>query len=436
MPDPIPAPEPQRVTPEITTSKPVEIKPVEKLLGNPEQNIIAKIQGDSNPDEALRDIADTTPTATIDKPELNSSMVASYLRMTDGLAKEVSTGKLDSETLQRYIKAAREQGVPPDKLEEILLIRGLPIARNTPDSQSSETNPDPNSDIEILRRAADISPLQVTAIKENGDVQGKKIDRSAIALAASGDQTVVRYDGKDWYTIDGRLRMGSINGTPKNFIFTNSGGGAASFDPFTDTYNIHPAALEGFKSDPESFSSGILHEMGHDQYMSLSKAKQMELNDLFLRNPILRDALFKFGAVLYGGKKIAGDENYLAAHSVTNQGIRESGFVTADAEKGFKDARSIVFEIGGQNQEVLVAPLVTEYISYMSSLTVGREVFDKAMDQSRAVRGTTPRLDTIFLGFKRLNADAQTRQAFESFEIFKDNNPQLVSDFAKVASTV
>lgn len=231
---------------------------------------------------------------------------------------------------------------------------------------------------------------------------------------------------------------GTINGQPKKFIFTNSGAGAASFDLFTDTYNIQPAVLERFKSDPERFSSDLLHEIGHDQYASLTKARQRELNDLFLQAPMLRDSLFRFGAVLYGGKKIAGDEDYLAAHSVNNERIRNFGIVTSDGEKGFKDTRSLAFELNGQKQEVFAAALITEYISYMSELAMDkREIFDRAAAQGRAVRGTSfTKSDAVFLGFKRLQADHQVQQAFESFGIFKDNTPQLTADFAKVASTI
>lgn len=432
-------------TPEAVTPKPAEDKPVEKPLGAPEQAIIQKIQQDSDPDEALRDIAETKPSATAqtpDKPALDDAVVANYLRMTDGLAKQLLKGGTTPETLQSYINSIREQGVPRDQVEEVLLVRGITVARKAENAGNNgaqplqEVNQNATSDVEILRRAFDIEPLNVTSIRENPNLQRRNFNRNAITLASQGDQTTVQYESKDWYKIDGKLRAGTINGQPKKFIFTNTGAGAASFDSFTDTYVIQPAALERFKSDPDRFSSDLLHEIGHDQYTSLTQAKQRELNDLFLQTPMFRDALFRFGTVLYGGEKIAGDEDYLTAHSITNKGILESGIVSSDGEKGFKDTRSLVFELNGQKQEIFAAALITEYVSYMSSLTMNREIFDKSVAQSRAVRGASPRLDAIFLGFKRLQADSQIKQAFDSYGIFKDNTPQLASDFAKIASTI
>ena len=73
----------------------------------------------------------------------------------------------------------------------------------------------------------------------------------------------------------------------------------------------------------------------------------------------------------------------------------------------------------------------------MSQLEMSREVFDKFTSVGKISRGGKDlRMDALFLGFKRLQADPQLRQAFESFGIFKDNTPQLASDFARIADTI
>ena len=57
-------------TPEAVTPKPAEPKPADKPLGAPEQAIIQKIKQDSNPDDALRDIAEAKPTNTAQTPDM------------------------------------------------------------------------------------------------------------------------------------------------------------------------------------------------------------------------------------------------------------------------------------------------------------------------------------------------------------------------------
>lgn len=192
--------------PETVVPKPAEVKPVEKPLGAPEQAIIQKIKQDNNPDDALRDIAEAKPPATAqtpDKPALDAAVIANYLRMTDGLAKQVLKGEVKPETLQNYINTIRGQGVHRDQVEEVLLVRGINVKRKAEDAGNigaqtlQESNPDGRSDVEILRRALDIEPLNVTAVRENPNIQRQNIDRSAITLASQGDKTTVRYGGKD-----------------------------------------------------------------------------------------------------------------------------------------------------------------------------------------------------------------------------------------------
>jgi hypothetical protein len=453
MPDVVPEQSVVKV-PEAVTPKPAEAtKPVDKPLGAPEQAIIQTIKQESDPDDALRDIAETKPTATAptpDKPKLGTPMIDAYLRSVDRIAKQLLAGEITPDKLQSYIFTIREQGVPGDRVEETLLIRGINVDRKTPSADSNGAQPsteltqDGNSDVEILRRAFNIEPLNVTTIRENPIIEKQTIDRSAVTLASQGDKVIVRYGGRDWYTIDGRMKTGIINGQSKNFVFMNSGGGDAEYNPVPDTYNIGVKGLERFRSDPDLFTSGLLHEAGHDRYMSLTQAQQRSLNDIFLQNPMLRDSLFKFGAAFYGdgkgvvvedGKTVAG-QRYLDAHTV-KEGKVNANITNNDGEKGIKDTRTLVFNWDGQTREVYASSLITEYISYMSQLEMSREVFDKFTSVGKTTRGGKDlRMDALFLGFKRLQADPQLRQAFESFGIFKDNTPQLASDFAKVASTI
>ena len=174
--------------------------------------------------------------------------------------------------------------------------------------------------------------------------------------------------------------------------------------------------------------------------MSLSEAKQRELNDLILKTPLLRDALFRFGAALYSDKLVVNGKEagayYLKDHSVSNEAARNIAISPSDNQKGVKDARSLVFDFNGQPQEVFAGLLITEFMSYMSTLEMSRQLFDRYVVGTRALRGgQDPRYDAIFLGFKRLQLDPQINQTINMFGIFKDNTPQFVSDFAAIAGS-
>jgi hypothetical protein len=330
--------------------------------------------------------------------------------------------------------------VQPEQ-EVVLLLRGIKVTRKPKDHDALEATPsDPNSDVEILRRALNIEPLPVTKLRENTNLQRTTIDRNTVSVSAQEDETVVRLGDKDWYNINGKLRTGTINGQPRKFIFSKSGVGFAGFDPFLDIYTINPPGLEKYQSDPEAFFSGLLHEAGHDSYMSLSEAKQRELNDLILKTPLLRDALFRFGTALYSDKLVVNGKEagayYLEDHSVSNEAARNIAISPSDNQKGVKDTRSLVFNLNGQPQEVFAGLLITEFMSHMSTLEMSRQLFDRNAVGERALRGgQDPRYDAIFLGFKRLQLDPQINQTINTFGIFKDNTPQFASDFAAIAGS-
>ncbi len=464
----------QPTGPEVPKPKGPEIKPVEKPLGPTEQRIVQQIDQHGDPDRALQDIlgdnrkqtAEPILTGQFEEAQPGSgppivgdeiiSPTARRVGETDDRAatergwssaivranarKDIPDTQRQ-QNLQEIVNAARAAGVPREQIGKQLQLLGINTIRQEDLAQSLEqkSSDDNSLDSDIERRALKIEPLVVRGVKENPDIQRRTANPNSITYDQNGEVIDVKYGNADWYKIKGKAAVGSVNGENKKFIFASSGGGDASYEPLTDRYTIGPHAVELFKQDPEMFMSAFLHEAGHDKYFSLSEVQQRGLNDLILQNPQLRDALFRFGATLYTDKQVIegseAGENYLKVHSVDNDTTRQTT-ISPDGQKGLKDTRSLLMNINGQQREVFAGLLITEFVSYMSTLQMGRELFDRTSGVGRTRRGgEDPRYDAIFLGFNRMQANPQTKAEFDSYGIFRDNTPHFASDLTKVLQT-
>ena len=121
------------------------------------------------------------------KPSLSEDAVAGSLKRLDDSANQLLNGKIKPITLQNYISFLTELGVPKDRAEVVLLLRGIKVTREPKDQDALEAiPPDPNSDVEILRRALSIEPLPVTKLRENPNLQRTTIDRNTVSVSAQG----------------------------------------------------------------------------------------------------------------------------------------------------------------------------------------------------------------------------------------------------------
>jgi len=253
---------------------------------------------------------------------------------------------------------------------------------------------------ETQKRAKEIKPIDIIQTNENVGIEKRKIDPKNISFKQEGENIKVLYSGQEWYSVNGQFVEKNVGNKRIRIIISNdSSAPHASYESITDTYTIGPKAKKEFEKDPEMFLSSIGHEVAHDEYFSLDEKQQKETNNLFLEDAGLQDVLKKFATALYTDKLILGTEtageSYLRTHDVNNSATKQNT-LAPEGQKGLKDARSIVFEVDGKKREILVGLLITELISYMSSLEISQDVFDKVAENGKNARGgKDPRYDAV-----------------------------------------
>ena len=221
---------------------------------------------------------------------------------------------------------------------------------------------------EARKRIDEIKPIDITQINENSGIERGKFDSKQISFKQEGEFVKRFYAGQPWGSFEGNLIEQVIQGKKIRIIVMNKASDAhASFEPFSDTYTIGTKAREEFEKDPEMFLASMNHEVSHDEFFSLNEETQRKVGDLFLQDPGLKDILKKFSTTIYTDKfifneKETGGQHYLMVHDVNNKATNETT-LSLEGQKGLKDVRSIVFEIGGEKKEVFVGLLITELIS-------------------------------------------------------------------------
>lgn len=288
-------------------------------------------------------------------------------------------------------------------------------------------------DIENLQKSeekqkmiTEIKPIDIIQINENIGIERRKINPQNISFKQDGESTKVLYSGQEWYSVKGRLVEKNIGNKKIRIIVSNdSSVPHASYESTTDAYIIGPKAKEEFDKDPEMFISSINHEAAHDGYFSLDEKQQKETDDLFLQDAGLQDTLRRFATALYGDKLTIGTEtagqNYLRTHDINNSATRQNT-LAPEGQKGLKDARSIVFEIDGKRNEILVGLLVTELISYMSSLEISQNVFDKVAENGRNARGgKDPRYDAVQACHDYIKSNPEISSRLEKLKLLGRN---------------
>ena len=258
----------------------------------------------------------------------------------------------------------------------------------------------------------EVVPIEIAKINENSGIERRKIDSKNISFQQDGEKVKIIYAGREWYSKDGQFYEKTVGDKTIKVIFANENSDLhASYEPLTDVYTIGQKAKAEFEKDPEMFLSSINHEMAHDEYFSLGGKQQEEINNMFLQDVGLQNHLRKFVATLYADKLKVGantaGENYLRDHDVNNDVIKQNT-LTPEGQKGLKDARSMAFDFNGQRKEVFVGLPITELISYMSSLEISQEVFDKVVENAKMVRGgEDPRYTVIKSCYDYIKSNSQ-----------------------------
>ena len=270
-----------------------------------------------------------------------------------------------------------------------------------------------------------IQPITISQVNENVGIQRRKLDSKNISFKQEGGNVKVFYLTQEWYSKPGKLFEQLVDGKLVKVIVSNDASAShASFEPLTNVYSIGPGAIEEFKKDPEMFLSSIDHEIAHEEYFTLDTKKQSEINDLFLNDRELNTILNKFAKTLYSDPIVVGNEtagqSYLRVHDIKNS--TTESLLTLDGQKGLKDARSIVFEINGEKKEIAVGMLITELISYMSSLSIGKEVFEKISDNGKSRReGEDPRYDVVRMCYEYIQKNPAIQEKLKSLKLVGRN---------------
>jgi len=274
---------------------------------------------------------------------------------------------------------------------------------------------------EAEKIVSEIEPIDISQLNENIGIHRRKIDSKNISFKQDGDRVKVFYLTQEWYSKPGKIVEQIVGDKLIKVIVSNDASSPhASFEPLTNVYSIGPGAMEEFKKDPEMFLSSIDHEISHEEYFSLDTKRQSEINDLFLNDRELKSLLSKFAKALYTDPIIIGNEtageNYLHVHDIKNP--TTESLLTSDGQKGLKDSRSIVFEINGQKKEVMVGLLITELISYMSSLSISEKLFDKIADNGKEKRGgKDPRYDVVLMCFDYIQNNPSIKEKLSNLKL-------------------
>ncbi len=290
--------------------------------------------------------------------------------------------------------------------------------------------------IELQKRVRETTPVGIAQINENTGIERRKIDSKNISFKQDGEKIKVLYAGQEWYSVTGQFAEKIVAGKKMRVIIRNdSSAPHASYKPLTDTYTIGPKAREEFEKDPEMFFSSINHEVAHDGYFSLNEKQQKEIDDVFLHDAGLQDILKRFATALYTDKlklgTITAGESYLQTHEVSNSATRQN-MLTPEGQKGLKDARSIVFEVNGGKREILVGLLITELISYMSSLEINQNVFDKVAENGRNDRGgQDPRYDIVQMCHSYIKNNPEILNQFEKLKLL-ERQPEVEQLFIDI----
>ncbi len=289
----------------------------------------------------------------------------------------------------------------------------------TPDFDLSQLSGEKGQEI-----VASIPTLENIMIKENDQLAARNFDPSRFELKNENGKVVETFQGAPDYRREeeGRLTEVIVGDKKIKVIFSTESSNHASYEPSRDVYTIGPRAIEEFKQDPERFLSSFSHEAAHDAYFSLPVEKQRSLDDLFLNNDDLRQILMDFGSVLYSDNDLVsgqtGLESYLKVHEINNQATA-ANLLSKDAFPGIKDFRSASFEFNGSQHEIFLSLLITEMISYMSSLQLGENIYHKVAENGRQRRGgKDPRYDIVAKMFKTINNNPKIKAEIDGYNLF------------------
>ncbi|MDO8498511.1 MAG: hypothetical protein Q7S44_01880 [bacterium] len=273
------------------------------------------------------------------------------------------------------------------------------------------------------KQADQVKPIDISQINQNSTIERRKMNPNNISLKQQ-DENVQVYSGQqEWYQIRGKLEEIIAAGKKTRIVFTaDKDSATASYEPIIDSYTVGPSGTAEFKKDPEAFMSDLIHEKAHERYMSLDEKSQKDLNDAVLNDPNLNLLLRQFATVLYSDQKpfgkITTGEHYLSGHDVNNESFVKNT-LTLDGQKGLKDARSISFVLNGQQREIFLGALITEFISYQSAFEVGMDVYNRRAALGESLRqGNDPRQEVILRAHTYLNSSPEIKTKLEQLGLF------------------
>lgn len=130
----------------------------------------------------------------------------------------------------------------------------------------------------------------------------------------------------------------------------------------------------------------------------------------------------KFAAALYTDNfKIDGEtagEMYLNTHDLNNKDT-VNNLLCKDITPGIKDFRSLSFELNGSKHEILLSLLITEMISYMSSLQISNDAYQKVSENGRQRRGgSDARYEVAAEMFRDIVSNPKIRAEFDGYNLF------------------
>lgn len=284
--------------------------------------------------------------------------------------------------------------------------------------------------VAMLERAGNFTPL-AAELSERTITERRPHNPSDFSFQQIGKYIQEYYKGKRNRSVfyEGRLEEATQGNKVLHLMACKEAREHMAYNSERHSLLFGGKAAEELEQNPEIFDVSALHELAHLRFFGLDQKDQFELNDLFLTDPKLRALLLKFANALYSltdpSDERIGEHAYLDLQDINSQNNNHIKLADED-QPGLKDGRVLEVDYDGKKREVALGLLVTEMISYLSSLQVGSEAFEKVVDNSKKRRGIDLRYDIIFALYKHIAENPELDNKLKSYGLYKDYSAELL----------
>jgi hypothetical protein len=262
------------------------------------------------------------------------------------------------------------------------------------------------------------SPFQIKDIPN--EIKNKTVfKRHHIMLTGNAEVTLFEGDEIDRYAIPAWKVDPAVTGylydpySPDNvldiLITYAKEYNMAAFSPFDGYFMYGPQGIDLYRDHPDVFWSIFQHEYGHQRYSLLPQKAQKELADMFTDDETSQlfynfvDALISDDFRIYdwdGNENGTAGQSYIKNNNADDPNVLGYALSPTDSEMpGVKDHRMMVFEKDGREIHLMLGGVVSEALSYLSSLVTSDDTYAQESAVGTERRGHE---DYRYIHIKRL----------------------------------